>query len=147
MLPDISSAEEKSEYNVYNAIGSIMTDKIMLQAGQRSDMHYNIYLTRYLKEILSASKRLKKLKHPLKEETILEMIESVIYPRTVPDPSEFLNVVYSEHLEGTAEEKEAIIAQINLSELKNDTFTLVTRYLKNNGFLKKKKKKKGFNDL
>ena len=99
-----------------------MTDKIMLQAKQISNIYYNSRLARNLKE----------------------MVEAVIYERTVPDPSPFLNFVSDDCLKRMAEsEKKAIIAQIDLSELKNDTFTLVTRYLKNKGHLKKKKKRKG----
>ena len=136
--------QEELEQNVFDAIQSIVIGKILVQAEQRSEAQLKLDLARNFKQILDASKHLSKIKHHLNEKTISEMIEAVAYDRYSSEGDKFLDVVYSEYLEGTAEEKKAIIDRVDLSKLTTDTFALVTKYLKSKGQLKKKK---GFGKL
>ena len=138
------SIQEELEQDVFGAIQSIAIEKIMVQAEQRSEAQFKSYIAKNLKQILNASKHLSKIKHPINKKTIAEMIESVAYDKSPSGEDGFLDVIYSEYLEGTAEEKKAIVAQVDLSKLTSDTFALVTKYLKSKGQLKKKK---GFGKL
>lgn len=138
------STQDELEHNVFSAIQSIAIEKIMVLTRQRSETQSKSCLAKNLKQILDASKHLSKIKHPLNEKTIGEMVEDLKYEKPELGTNEFLDTVYSEYLEGTAEEKKAIIAQVDLSKLMSDTYTLVIKHLKSKGQLKKKK---GFSKL
>lgn len=137
--------QEELEQNVFDAIQSIVIGKIMVQVEQRSEAQFKSDLARNFKQILDASKHLSKIKHPIDQKSIVKIIEAVAYDKYSSEGDEFLDVVYSEYLEGTPEEKKAIIDRVDLSKLTTDTFTLITKYLKSKGQLKKKKK--GFGKL
>lgn len=143
---------EELELDVFNGIQSIMVEKIRFQYGYaettppREEEEKFIYrIAENLKEIGRAGQRLNKTKHPLNTKTVSEMIESIAYQKAAVGIDEFLVEVYNEWLEGTPEEKKAIIDRVDLSELVKETYSLVTKNLKKKGVLRKKKK--GFGNL
>lgn len=133
---------EELELDVFNGIQSIMVEKIRFQYGyaettppREKEEKFIYRVAENLKKIGRAGQRLNKTKHSLNTKTISEMIESIAYQKAVAGLDEFLVEVYNEWLEGTPEEKQAIIDRVDLSELVKETHNLVSRHLKKKGCL------------
>ena len=131
--------KDKLRSTIFNAIHNLIINQILLQAEQSTLEEFKFEKQRRLKEIYeSYQDLLKKCKYRLSKETIQEMVDNVL------DLDEFIPELQTEYLTGTEEEKDKIVQQLDCEKLNQETFALVTSYLKKKGGLKKKK---GFGSL
>ncbi len=125
--------KERLELDIYSAIQDLVRGRIRYQSGQLSQEDYLYYRQRELKVIFTSYKHLLKLKYRLSIETLQEMVHGSMHD------IDFLPILSAEYLEGTPEEKEKIINSVDLDQLNQDTFALVTNHLKRQGCFKKAK--------
>ena len=135
----VISPEDELELKIFDAIEALIINQILVDAEQMTLEQLSFSKKWELKVIYQSYQNLlKKFKHQLSYETIQQMVDDILsWP-------EFLPELQSEYLIGTSEEKAKIVQQLDFEELNQETFDLVTSYLKSKGCLKKKK---GFGTL
>ena len=131
--------KDQIKLNIFSAIQDLIINQILLQAEQITPEDFKSYKQRELKTIHQNYQDLaKKFNRRLLKEDIQELVDDVFFG------DNFVTVLKSDYLTGTSEERDKIIQQLDCEKLNQETFALVTSYLKKKGGLKKKK---GFGSL
>ena len=126
--------EDYLDVKVFSAIEDLVINQILLDAGQITQEEFKHEKQRQLKVIYRGCKDfLETLKQPVSHKIIQEMVDAVFsWERFLPE-------LKSEYLTGTAEEKDKIVRELDCEKLNQDTYALVTNYLKRKGYFKKSK--------